>query len=193
MTATAMADWCVASASRPHPAETTNGDAVVVRKVADGLLVAVIDALGHGVHAAATAAKAAATFSALPTTMTAAAICRSFHESLRGTRGIAATVVRVERDRVQGCGVGNVELRAVGANVSALLNPGILGVRALRFRTFDAGVPARARILLFTDGISARFDGAKLAALSPEAACEHILAQWSKPSDDATILILERA
>ncbi len=188
---TALMKWRASHASRPHPAETANGDIAVVRQEEGALLVAIVDGLGHGIHANAAAATAASFLHTVSLTLSTEIMCRRLHEALRGTRGVAATIVHVAGDQLHGCGIGNVELRSVGATVSAVLNPGILGVRALRFRAFDAVVSRTARLHLFSDGISSRFDPARFAELPLEAACQQILQQWSRPTDDASILILE--
>lgn len=188
---TAPMKWRACHASRPHPAETANGDVAVVRQEQGAVLVAIVDGLGHGIHANAAAATAASFLHTVSMTLSAETMCRRLHDALRGTRGVVATIVYVTGDQLHGCGVGNVELRTVGATVSAVLNPGILGVRALRFRAFEAVVSGTARLHLFSDGISSRFDPAKFANLPLEEACQQILQQWSKPTDDASILILE--
>jgi len=92
---------------------------------------------------------------------------------------------------LEGCGVGNVDLRVMGANIPIVLSPGVLGGQVRNMRVFKGEVGQGSRLVLFSDGISSRaaFDG--LRRVAPAAACEQVLASHSYTHDDATVLIAD--
>jgi negative regulator of sigma-B (phosphoserine phosphatase) len=172
--------------------ETENGDAAVVRRWDDRALLAVIDALGHGAPAAAAAATATAYLDAVTPEQGLREIMDGLHERLRGTRGAAAMVLLVGEGRVQGCGVGNVELRAYKGRVPAVLSPGVLGASISRLHFFEARPSASERIVVFSDGIAARFyDDDAARGLPVAETCRVIMDRHRRPHDDATVLVTD--
>jgi negative regulator of sigma-B (phosphoserine phosphatase) len=177
--------------TKPKVGETENGDAVVVREEGDVLLLAVVDALGHGRHAAH-AAKAAVDY--LQTASLAAGtahLVQDLHEKLRGTRGAAALVCLTSPGRLEGCGVGNVEMRASRPDVPVVLNAGIIGANVKRLRVFHCTLEPRDRVVIFSDGMSSRFSVGELRNLSPRDTCEAIFAKCRRDHDDATVLVAD--
>lgn len=175
----------------PKVGEHDNGDAVVVRHEEQGSLVAVVDALGHGPAAAAVAQ--AATSHLLNTSLAGGmrAIISSLHDHLRGSRGAAAMVLTFFNRRIEGCGIGNVELRSYGTGVPAVLTPGILGRTLPRMRIFEAELVVGDRLLIYSDGISTRFDGAALLRQSPAEGCRSLMDHHRHAHDDATVLMAQ--
>jgi serine/threonine protein phosphatase PrpC len=180
----------VEHATRPKPGEAANGDAVLVRREPDRALVAVIDALGHGAEAAAVAAQAVAFLAAAPLGG-AEALLRGLHEALKKTRGAAATLFVLAGDRVEGGGVGNVELRAPAGRLPAGLSDGILGLRLPRVRIFEGRLCVGDRLVVFSDGVAGRFSRDELARLPARVACEYLLSRYAKAHDDATALVAD--
>jgi negative regulator of sigma-B (phosphoserine phosphatase) len=94
--------------------------------------------------------------------------------------------------RVEGCGVGNVEVRGQGARIPAVLTPGILGGGPVpRMKLFDAPLSGRGRIVVFTDGVSARMSLEDVAGLAPREACRALMDRHRRPGDDATVLVTD--
>lgn len=181
----------VSHASRPKIGESVNGDAVVVR-VGDGRsLLAVVDALGHGAAAAEVARKATEHLESVPLEAEVRTILTSLHEALRGTRGAAAMVCSISKGRLDGCGVGNVELRVTGGQVPVVLSPGVLGGTVRQFRVFQGKLQQRSRMVLFSDGISARFTLESLRKLAPREACDALVTDHGRAHDDATAMIAD--
>jgi len=171
--------------------EVENGDAAVVRRWDDGALLAVIDALGHGPAAAAAAAAATAFLDAVTPEQELREIMDGLHERLRGSRGAAAMVLLFHGHRVHGCGVGNVELRAYKGRVPAVLSPGVLGASLSRLHVFEARPSSGARIVLFSDGIAARFDDDAQKGLPVGETCRVIMDRHRRAHDDATVLVTD--
>jgi negative regulator of sigma-B (phosphoserine phosphatase) len=177
--------------SLPREGEQENGDAVVVRDHAELSLLAVVDALGHGVRAAQAAAAATRYLADAPLDRGLRWVIEGLHEALKHTRGAAAMLVLFGRGALTGCGVGNVELRGVGVRVPAVLTPGILGAQLPRLRLFEAPLTDRGRLVLFTDGISSRFAVESLGGLAAREACRALMDRHRRPGDDATVLVTD--
>lgn len=180
----------IAHLTAPAQGEVESGDAVVVRREPDATLLAVIDALGHGPEAAKVATRAVEHLGRAPLGP-AAAIMTGLHDALRGTRGAAASLCVVRRDRLDGCGVGNVEVRVTTAPIAALLTPGILGHQIRSLRTFEGRLRPGDRVVCFSDGISSRVALADLQGLTPRAACDLVMQRHRRGHDDASVLIAD--
>jgi negative regulator of sigma-B (phosphoserine phosphatase) len=181
----------VAYLTRPREHETESGDAVVVRDHGEILTFAVIDALGHGPVAAAVAERARTVLLTASPEADALTLLTALHEGLSQTRGAAALVCVVRGNSIEGCGVGNVEMRTLGSPVPVVLSPGILGSKVRKFRPFAHKLTAPTRVIVFTDGISPRFSSAELRTLSPQTACERLFAGHRRAHDDASVLVAD--
>lgn len=185
--------------SLPKLGEKLSGDTVVIREEDGVAFLCVIDALGHGPAAAEVADRGRAFLSTVPLTKSVLAITEGLHGALRGTRGAAAMccVLRSRRDdgqslpRVEGCGVGNVELRVLSSRVPVILTPGILGVSLHRTRVFEGPLAAGARLVMFSDGISPRMELDKYERLPVEHACKAMVERYRRSHDDATLLLAD--
>jgi negative regulator of sigma-B (phosphoserine phosphatase) len=183
----------IAHRTVPHRNETQNGDAVVVRVDPSGknAMVAVIDGLGHGPHAAEVAARAVEHLEAGALDRAAIDVMEGLHAVLRGTRGAAATVCVVEGHSLTACGVGNVSLRTRGTNVPFVLSPGILGARVRSLRPVACELRGGDRLVLHSDGVGSGFSLETLGHLDADGACASIFEAFRKPTDDATVLVLD--
>jgi negative regulator of sigma-B (phosphoserine phosphatase) len=177
--------------SIPRSGETETGDLVIVRTEDRRTMFAVVDALGHGRHAARVAAAAARYLQSAPLTGGALRVMEGLHECLRATRGAAALICIVSANELEGCAVGNVEMRCEHARVPIMLTPGILGGRLKRPRAFGGTLPIKDRLVIFTDGVSARFSLRDVHGLSPADACRAILERGRRTHDDATVLVAD--
>src|SRR6266550_950960 len=117
VSARALIEWGVAS--RALPGEAQSGDLHFVKQIGTGVLVAVVDGLGHGAEAAS-AAQAAVAALERHATESPMPLFERCHRALHGTRGVVMSVALFARpDRsMTWLGVGNVEgllLRGDGA------------------------------------------------------------------------------
>jgi phosphoserine phosphatase RsbX len=168
-----------------------SGDAVVVRQADEITLIAVIDVLGHGPRAADVADIAQQHLHEVSLSQDAGRLMMSLHEALRGTRGAAATLCLLQGAKVNGCGVGNVELRAQGSSIPISLSPGILGQQVRQMRVFEAELRAGDRLIFFSDGISSRVDLDQVRHLPPRDACRSTFERHRKSHDDASLVIAD--
>lgn len=167
-----------------------SGDRAVVRVLDDGVLIAVIDGLGHGPEAAFAAARAGEILERdepdLPS------LFASAHGALAGTRGAAMTVAIARDDLVHVAGIGNVTLRVHGGTPSEVrAAPGIVGSGRFRLRPQAVQWRGRARVVLVSDGVSRHFGWDEIDALCPADAATALLERHGSPRDDATALVLD--
>lgn len=183
----------VGAAWRPKPGEVECGDRVVVLDdEPDRLLVAVIDGLGHGARAAS-AADAAARFVTDNRSLSLVELFERCHRSLGATRGVAMTVVRVDRTLsvLTHAAVGNVELVSMSQQrFRPIPEPGVVGGRLRRVREAKASYGAGDLFVLLSDGVSSRLDLEPYRALHPQDAADAIIRQHAKDHDDASCAVL---
>jgi len=186
--------------SVPRQGETANGDAVVMRNESNADLLAVVDALGHGPTAAAVAEQACNLLRETPLTDGVEKIVQRLHESLKGTRGSAAMVCLIRPSpsasntglyEIEGCSIGNVDMRSKVSSLAITLTPGVLGGRIDRIRVFGGTLLDQERLVIFSDGISPRFHLRDLSMLSPSDACQTIFDEHRRSHDDATVLVAD--
>jgi serine/threonine protein phosphatase PrpC len=186
--------WGVAT--RPLPGETECGDRHVVAGTDAGWLLAVADGLGHGPEAA----MAGAIFSQVLNkhlNETPVKLIRLCHEALKGTRGIACTIMTIDRQQnlLNWLGVGNVE--GVVHHLDPVASPtdyvtmrgGIVGYRLPELQPSCLRLLDGDILALATDGIAVDFVRAISAVHPPGVLADHILNHYAKPIDDALILI----
>ena len=181
---------------RPYPGETVSGDGWAIDWDDQSCRVALIDGLGHGPEAARAKDAAIATLSANPTLPSDEAL-RRCHLALRGTRGAAISIARIEplAQRLVYAGVGNVEGRLWRDGVQIRLVPlrGIVGGALPTIRTFEYPLGNAWMLLLHTDGISARFTGPDVLEAAQDEPLDVVpllLRHWSRTTDDATALMV---
>jgi phosphoserine phosphatase RsbX len=181
-----------AHVSTPKPGEVVNGDSALVREDTAGrVLFAVIDGLGHGRKAADASQAAIACLNRISLAQSLFETMNLVHAELRGTRGAAGTVCILSGRKFEACAVGNVQLSVSNYNLPLVLSAGVLGHQVGKFRICEADVPARFRLMLYSDGISTRVRWEHIAALTPGAACEAIHSKFRRAEDDATILVAD--
>lgn len=183
--------WTIAHVSLPKEGETLCGDTVVVRSEDGVMLLAVLDALGHGPPAALVADVGRAFLIDAPLDTDVRRLTDGLHAALRGTRGVAAMCCIIRGDRIEGCGIGNVEMRSSRSRVPVVLTPGVLGVQMMRPRVFQGTLSPGARLVLFSDGLSPRMDLEKVERLPAEPACKALLERYRRSHDDATLLVAD--
>jgi hypothetical protein len=180
-----------AQRTRPCHGETANGDRALAIIRPDEVLLAVIDGLGHGPLAETAALAAMRAIEAAPAGTGVEGQFASAHQALRGTRGVAMTVVRISDQQVEVAGVGNVACRAAGFSIPVLATPGIVGHSYRRLRVGRCDAPKLGRLVLHSDGVSSAFHIGALELLDVEAACERLMAGFAAGHDDATVLVAD--
>lgn len=177
--------------------ETHSGDAAVARERDGDLLVAVVDALGHGREAYDTAV-VAERYLELAQGRDVLELLDGLHRAMRDTRGAAVTLALVPRDaaEVHAVCVGNVRgwVYAPGRARHRLnATAGLVGVE------LRAAVPTRHpfsagdALVVASDGVSetAVLDGV-LGADDARSLARDIVLFAGRRHDDATCLVVRR-
>lgn len=179
------------------PGSAESGDRYVCHVSAAGALVAVIDGLGHGSHAAVAAAEACGVLEA-QAGENVIALVRACHEKLKPTRGVAMSLGSFDfKDGLlTWLGVGNVKgiLLPGGATWSdkedsLLQRPGVVGSHLPRLQAAVVPLTVGDTVVFSTDGIDDSFDRASVRGLPPQRAADSILARHARRNDDALVLI----
>jgi serine/threonine protein phosphatase PrpC len=185
-------------AARNMKGQTGSGDCHLIQSFPNGLLVAVVDGLGHGQEAAHAAKKAIASLSAFAQEPPALLMNRC-HRELAGTRGAVATLVSFNftKRTMTWLGVGSVETvmlradsKAAPASHSLLLYSGVLGYRLPHMQDFTINIEPGDTLILATDGIQRSFSEKLLLKDSPQRIADHIMAKYGKETDDALVLVV---
>lgn len=185
------------------PGQVQSGDQYVVSQFPNGVLVAVLDGLGHGAEAAEAALLACAVLNAHPQESVISLIQRC-HLSLRGTRGavVALASINTQEATMAWLGVGDVEgillradPRASPAYESLLLRPGLVGHQLPRLIASLVPLEPGDSLLLLTDGIGPIGDWLdRLPAIrSPQSMADQILASSARGTDDALVVVARYA
>jgi negative regulator of sigma-B (phosphoserine phosphatase) len=190
----AVIDWGVARAALGGNPKC--GDGHVVQPFRNGVLVAVMDGLGHG-DEACRAAETAVKMLAAHAEENIISLLKRCHEALRGTRGAVMSLASF--NRIEGVmtwsGVGNVEgilLRADHGNPqreSLLLRGGVVGHQLPALVPAIMPVTAGDTLIFTTDGIRNGFNLAGHLKNPPQKIANQILSEESKGNDDALVLV----
>jgi phosphoserine phosphatase RsbX len=168
------------------------GDVHVVTPFEGGVVLAVIDGLGHGREAAAAARLAAQTLNAEPDRSPAEHIARC-HTALRGTRGAAMLVVSVSYRSATAswAGVGNVEgWRLTGSQREAMISrAGVVGYQITTPTERTALLRPDDLLVLASDGISTGFCETLTPAADIDGLASEILSGYARSNDDALVLV----
>lgn len=191
-----LLEWGVATLTLAGQPES--GDLHLVREVGGGVLVAVVDGLGHGGEAAAAARVAVATLDRFAHEPVASLVQRC-HEALYGTRGVVMSVAYFDptRDTMTWVGLGNVEGVVVHENwaerssrTSLVTRGGIVGAQAdlLPVRPWVIPVQSGDLLVFATDGIRGGFADDISRRDTPQQVADLLLSRYSKGTDDALVL-----
>lgn len=190
-----LIDWAVAT--QTLPGQEVSGDLYVVRPFLNGVLVAVVDGLGHGIEATAAARAAVSVFQNHAADPILELINRC-HEALLKTRGAVITVgsFNLSENTLTWLGVGNVEGRLLYANrlaapkfESVLLRGGVVGYQMPVLQASVVSVNENDVLVLASDGIHADFLTAPQPTEAPQEIADRILKKHFKGTDDAVVLV----
>ncbi len=193
-----LLDWAVAS--RPIAGQAVSGDLHLVAAFPGGVLVAVIDGLGHGPEARLAARAAVDALSEAPEQPVGELIARC-HQALARLRGAVMSLASfdVARSTMTWIGVGNVEgvlLHSASPSASAyragrerlLVWGGVVGQAMKTLRPASLPVSAGDTLILATDGVRSAFVDALPVDDSVEALAARVLTEHHGGNDDALVL-----
>ena len=192
----ALVDYGVAG--RPLTGQSASGDVHVVKLFDSGVLLALIDGVGHGDEATA-AAKLAARIVEENARESVISLVQRCHRAMGQTRGAVMTLASVNAldNTVTWMGVGNVEgrlLRPNNANSplceSVLLRNGLVGLQLPALQAAVLPLAPGDLLILATDGIHTGFEQGLSLAMPPSRVAAHILGRHFKGTDDAMVVVV---
>jgi hypothetical protein len=191
-----MIDWCVAA--RPISGQTVSGDMHLVKPLETGVLVAVVDGVGHG-NEATDVAETAVDIIEQHAGEGVAQLVWSCHHALEHTRGVVLTIAYLDalNNTISWVGVGNVEGRLLRRNggghpassESVLLRGGLVGYKLPPLYVSSAPLAVGDLLVFATDGIAPGFESDVYIAQSPGRIADSILNRHFKGTDDALVLV----
>ena len=173
------------------------GDVCLVRSVENGVLIAVMDGLGHGPEAAHAAQRAVQTIERSTQTLPSALVSEC-HRALQSTRGVVLGIAHVDvrADALTWIGVGDV--RAVfhraeprgPAKVEVLFtHNGVVGRSLPPLRPVMRSLMVGDTVILATDGLRGGFMPEPRGNESPDRIANELLERYAVASDDALVLV----
>src|ERR1043166_3238017 len=188
-------EWEVAHQTLTGQKES--GDSYLVKAFDNSVLVAVVDGLGHGAEAAAAAKIAVSTLGANPRNNVISMFQKS-HEALRQSRGVVMSVALMNSADATATwmGVGNVEGVLVRSNPdikpqkeSLLIRAGVVGGQLPALHASMIPIMPGDTLAFATDGIVSSFSEKINSHDPPAEIATTILANHTKGSDDALVLV----
>ncbi|MFJ1596260.1 ATP-binding protein [Streptomyces sp. NPDC088261] len=160
-----------------------------------GVMVMLCDGLGHGPMAALAGQAAVQAFRTSDSRLPEQAM-RDIHRALRGTRGAAVAVARIEPDngRLLFCGIGNITAALITSTTrnNLLSHPGIVGHQTHVPRTYEHPLPAHGALVMHSDGLTERWTPADLSGLLTHRAtvlATGLMRQAGTRRDDASVVV----
>ncbi len=191
-----LIEWGVAA--MPFPGQSVCGDRHVVARHPAGVLVGVVDGLGHGPGAAAAAAIAVATLEGAAAVPVASLVQRC-HLALEPTRGVVMTLasINAQEGTLTWLGVGNIEgtlFRAARTasppQESVSLRGGVVGYQMPPLRPQVVPVGLGDVLVFVTDGIRSGFSRDIGLSGPPQRMADELLARHARGTDDALVLVV---
>ena len=184
----------VGTVSVPKTGEEVCGDGFAVADDPELPSLMVVDGLGHGIGAADAARLAVRAFEAAPGLPPGAQIA-TIHDALRGSRGAAVSVARIDRTRgvVTYSGLGNVAgtIVAGGTSRHMVSANGTAGHDARRIHEFTYPWSDEAVLVMHSDGLGSRWQIERYPGLPgrhPSLVAGVLYRDWSRGRDDVTVV-----
>jgi serine phosphatase RsbU (regulator of sigma subunit) len=185
-------EWSVAT--RPAEGHIDSGDFACVRNLDDGVLLAVVDVLGHGSDAAKAAQRFKDLLEADPIDELPGLFARC-DAVLRSDRGavMTAVLVRTNEELLRYLGVGNVQAVVVRGDHRAarewlLIRSGMLGSGLGPFESRTLPVRPGDVVVLATDGVHAAYASAIDPLQTVDRIAQAVLDTHATGKDDALVL-----
>ncbi|MBI2428633.1 MAG: SpoIIE family protein phosphatase [Ignavibacteriales bacterium] len=186
-------------ASFTLPGEKKSGDLYVVKHFQDGVLVSVIDGLGHGGEAEIAARAAVSVLEKYPHE-SVMSLLRRTHEELRMTRGVVMSLASINtlEHTMTWLSVGNVEGILLRADRNAmpsremiLLRGGVVGYQLPQPYASVHPLSRGDTLVFATDGIQNSFYDDLSIHDSPQAIADKTCSRYCKGNDDALVLAVK--
>lgn len=178
--------------NRPAPGERDSGDVFFLKHYAGYSMFGIVDALGHGAKAHATA-KLALHYLETCYESPLEEIFAGCHTVLRGSRGAAMTLARLDNTslRLEHLGIGNIELRLLDPEgVTKLVGRyGTLGLTCQKVQSGWHQLMKRTVVTMFSDGINSGFEiPHEVMRQKEQAIAWYLFENYAKKYDDVTVM-----
>lgn len=181
----------------PKLGQSVSGDAWALTEVRGTTLLLMVDGLGHGEHAALTAAEALRFFQQ-NTLIAPLDILKGLHEALRPTRGAVGAVAALHPAEgvLRYAGVGNIAALLMapdGTRRHLMSYDGTLGYQVRTMREMVHEWLPGSWMAWHSDGLSPRLDTMAYPGLSqhePALAASVLYRDFHRTHDDATVLVV---
>ncbi len=189
-----LIEWGVAAQS--FDGKSDSGDQYLVEPFANGMLVVVVDGLGHGPRAAA-AGKAAIAALEGHAHESVSSLLKRCHEALRRTRGVVMSLASFDKSgSMTWLGVGNVKGLLLCLDEHGrvkrdrlLLRGGVVGYNLPTLRPATVNVVPGDTLIFATDGLRSVFAEELTLGNHPQQMADEILATYRRGTDDSMVLI----
>ena len=174
-----------------------SGDRHIVCPFPEGLLLGVLDGLGHGTEASDAARVASATLEEDPDDSIASLFLKC-HDRLRSERGVVMSLASIRHDShtITWAGVGNVDGSLIREKAEGdspcealLLKAGVVGIRIPALSPAVLPLSPGDTLVLMTDGLSREVFRSLDRSVSPQQAADRILRRHRTGRDDALVLV----
>lgn len=182
----------------PKPGELVCGDRWCYHERVEGILVAGIDGLGHGLGAEQAASEACRAFEE-EKHRPPQRLMQILHEALRPTRGAAVTLLEVDWDagRITSVGVGNVAAAVINGNETKRIatDNGIVGHVISRPRELVHVCQPGAVLVVHSDGLTTSWQADRYPGLMQHHAAliaGVLYRDCTRGRDDSMVVVIRR-
>lgn len=185
--------WRAGGARRSARGFSACGDATFIWSEGTAGLFAVVDALGHGPEAAASA-RIAAEALARGAGRPLPELFLGCDRALSGRRAVVLSAIQVREDDILFAGIGNVEVYGPPGVPRPPTAAGVVGQGLRAVREWQLPVQDGHRWVLVSDGISRRATAGGLHGaqqLAAEEAAARILQLAGREDDDAAVVVVD--
>lgn len=184
-------------AARAHPGAAVSGDAYLVKRWGEVVLVAVIDGLGHG-QFALRASRTAREYVERHYDAPIENIFAGTNRACRGTRGVVMALARIDlaENTLRFASIGNIEARLQSGpeRPGLLVRRGVVGLNAPLPSVKRHDWTSDSLLVLHSDGLSTRWnwdDFPGVTALPATEVARRLFARLVKRDDDAVVVVVK--
>lgn len=185
--------------SLPVHGESVCGDGWFFKTHQDTAWLMVADGLGHGMFAAEAAREAERVFSEASSD-SPAAIMADVHDALRKTRGAAAAISAIDRQKgtLSFAGLGNISATLASREKTRGLasHNGTVGHQLHRLQEFTFPWTDDSTLIMHSDGLGSRWNLSDYPGLlnkHPSLVAAVLYRDFSRERDDATVLVVKNS
>jgi serine phosphatase RsbU (regulator of sigma subunit) len=180
------------------PGQDNSGDKYIVQACRDGVLIGVVDGLGHGNEAAAAAQVAINTLQDHidESIISLVELC---DKELRGSRGVVMCLAALNLldETLTWIGIGNIEAVLIRSSANTiplhehvLLRGGVVGYNLPILQTDVLPISTGDLLIFKTDGINGGAGDDYQENESPRQIADRICSKYAKTTDDALVLVV---